>query len=741
MRAGGTVFGALLLLWGPVSLTQVSVCEGSPEGGFTPELVEVHNRSVLRCINSCSQKNLSCYLVEGCQRPQAGEWTSSPYKLAVSIIYLEDRKGPGLQINFSLAPDANLLHVNRTVIEISMADRRHCATLQYTGSFTAQWSFSYIACMTVKPGQSLSVSLYNMPYGYQPLTRSLQLPDCENPLMKEYAGELCPAILIHSRLSRGVLNVTYSSSLADPSYLVSLCVWNAHFCSSEDASTLAAPVKVAGQENSVIFHNITALPCLCIWVISKMPGLHHEGQDCPFRARFHLDVKVQPGPHSLLLQLSGFPRPCSLLLQTLLLHTDRGSGLLLNLTQPQDILVSGPHSQEFPLPPSLQYSWPVCIKVWAENIYKVPARIHCTSPVVAGRTGSRWLGVLPLFLVLVTVAACLLLHWKYKRKSSLFWELQRENMQLQQRVHSVRVLLLCSWDHPFFQAVVESLALFLHEECHCHVALDMWDRRGIAKLGPKAWLSEQLAVADRVVLVWSRGASLKWEAWSSGLEGEPGLVEPEFGDLFTPGLLHSVDSYLRSGEGRVCAVCFDSDSSRSGIPCCFRDEHVHSLMSGTRKFVKKLSHIKVDFRRTESGQKLQSKLKEFREYQRHSPTWFEDWHHGLQGAGLPKTTEDPSKVRRDAALLHGSESEATALEDASCSSSTGQAEEEEIAEIVKIAEIVETGLPSGQIENPLLQSRLSVSSGHGSLSLPESRLLPPKPEPFQDKELGAQVAC
>ncbi|XP_041091912.1 uncharacterized protein LOC121304695 isoform X3 [Polyodon spathula] len=732
MRAGGTVFGALLLLWGPVSLTQVSVCEGSPEGGFTPELVEVHNRSVLRCINSCSQKNLSCYLVEGCQRPQAGEWTSSPYKLAVSIIYLEDRKGPGLQINFSLAPDANLLHVNRTVIEISMADRRHCATLQYTGSFTAQvnhrgepWSFSYIACMTVKPGQSLSVSLYNMPYGYQPLTRSLQLPDCENPLMKEYAGELCPAILIHSRLSRGVLNVTYSSSLADPSYLVSLCVWNAHFCSSEDASTLAAPVKVAGQENSVIFHNITALPCLCIWVISKMPGLHHEGQDCPFRARFHLDVKVQPGPHSLLLQLSGFPRPCSLLLQTLLLHTDRGSGLLLNLTQPQDIL----------------YSWPVCIKVWAENIYKVPARIHCTSPVVAGRTGSRWLGVLPLFLVLVTVAACLLLHWKYKRKSSLFWELQRENMQLQQRVHSVRVLLLCSWDHPFFQAVVESLALFLHEECHCHVALDMWDRRGIAKLGPKAWLSEQLAVADRVVLVWSRGASLKWEAWSSGLEGEPGLVEPEFGDLFTPGLLHSVDSYLRSGEGRVCAVCFDSDSSRSGIPCCFRDEHVHSLMSGTRKFVKKLSHIKVDFRRTESGQKLQSKLKEFREYQRHSPTWFEDWHHGLQGAGLPKTTEDPSKVRRDAALLHGSESEATALEDASCSSSTGQAEEEEIAEIVKIAEIVETGLPSGQIENPLLQSRLSVSSGHGSLSLPESRLLPPKPEPFQDKELGAQVAC
>ncbi|XP_041091913.1 uncharacterized protein LOC121304695 isoform X4 [Polyodon spathula] len=684
----------------------------------------------------------------GCQRPQAGEWTSSPYKLAVSIIYLEDRKGPGLQINFSLAPDANLLHVNRTVIEISMADRRHCATLQYTGSFTAQvnhrgepWSFSYIACMTVKPGQSLSVSLYNMPYGYQPLTRSLQLPDCENPLMKEYAGELCPAILIHSRLSRGVLNVTYSSSLADPSYLVSLCVWNAHFCSSEDASTLAAPVKVAGQENSVIFHNITALPCLCIWVISKMPGLHHEGQDCPFRARFHLDVKVQPGPHSLLLQLSGFPRPCSLLLQTLLLHTDRGSGLLLNLTQPQDILVSGPHSQEFPLPPSLQYSWPVCIKVWAENIYKVPARIHCTSPVVAGRTGSRWLGVLPLFLVLVTVAACLLLHWKYKRKSSLFWELQRENMQLQQRVHSVRVLLLCSWDHPFFQAVVESLALFLHEECHCHVALDMWDRRGIAKLGPKAWLSEQLAVADRVVLVWSRGASLKWEAWSSGLEGEPGLVEPEFGDLFTPGLLHSVDSYLRSGEGRVCAVCFDSDSSRSGIPCCFRDEHVHSLMSGTRKFVKKLSHIKVDFRRTESGQKLQSKLKEFREYQRHSPTWFEDWHHGLQGAGLPKTTEDPSKVRRDAALLHGSESEATALEDASCSSSTGQAEEEEIAEIVKIAEIVETGLPSGQIENPLLQSRLSVSSGHGSLSLPESRLLPPKPEPFQDKELGAQVAC
>ncbi|RXM93332.1 hypothetical protein EOD39_19191 [Acipenser ruthenus] len=465
MRAGDTVFGALLLLWGPGALTLVSVCEGSPEGGFRPELVEVHNRSVLRCLNSCSQKvrerhaclvspfyrpaafrfsggpqagewtsspyklavsvvyledrkgpglqiNFSlapdanllyvnktvieismadrrhCVTLQytgsftaqvnhrgepvssaGCQGPQAGEWTSSPYKLAVSVVYLEDRKGPGLQINFSLAPDANLLYVNKTVIEISMADRRHCMTLQYTGSFTAQvnhrgepWSFSYIACMTVKPGQSLSISLYNMPYGYQPLTRTLQLPDCENPLMKEYAGELCPAILIHSRLSQGVLNVSYSSSLADPSYLVWLCVWNAHFCSSEDASPVAAPVEVAGRENSVIFHNVTALPCLCVRVISKMSGPHHEGQDCPFRAHFHLDVKVQPGPRSLLLQLSGFPRPCSLLLQALLLHTDRSSGLLINLTQPQNILVSGPHSQEFPLPPSLLYSWPVCIK-------------------------------------------------------------------------------------------------------------------------------------------------------------------------------------------------------------------------------------------------------------------------------------------------------------------------------------------------------------------------------------------
>ncbi|MGH0114431.1 UNVERIFIED_CONTAM: hypothetical protein FKN15_015933 [Acipenser sinensis] len=604
MRAGDTVFGALLLLWGPGSLTLLSVCEGSTEGGFRPELVEVHNRSVLRCLNSCSQKG-----------PQAGEWTSSPYKLAVSVVFLEDRKGPGLQINFSLAPDANLLYVNKTVIEISMADRRHCVTLQYTGSFTAQvnhrgepWSFSYIACMTVKPGQSLSISLYNMPYGYQPLTRTLQLPNCENPLMKEYAGELCPAILIHSRLSQGVLNVSYSSSLADPSYLVWLCVWNTYFCSSEDASPLAAPVEVAGRENSVIFHNVTALPCLCVRVISKMSGPHHEGQDCPFRD---------------------------------------------------------------------------------------------------------------------------------KRKSRLCWELQRENMHLQQRVPSVRVLLLCSWDHPFFQAVVESLALFLREECRCHMALDMWDRHGIAQLGPVAWLSEQLTVADRVVLVWSRGASRKWEAWRSGLEGGPGLMEPEFGDLFTPGLLHSVDSYLRSGEGRVSVVCFDSDSSRSGIPSCFRDEHVHSLMSGAGKFIQKLSHVKVDFRRTESGQKLQSKLEEFREYQRHSPTWFEEWHRGLPDAEFPKTTQDPSKERSDGALLHGSESEETALEDASCSSSTGQAEEVEIGEIAEIAEIVEIA----EIALPPGQRYLSVSSGYGSLSLPESRLLPPKPEPFQDKELGAHVAC
>lgn len=65
----------------------------------------------------------------------------------------------------------------------------------------------------------------------------------------------------------------------------------------------------------------------------------------------------------------------------------------------------------------------------------------------------------------------------------------------------VPVLVVYPAVNPAFQRGVVALAEFLQRHGGCTVAVDMWQQRKIAELGPMRWLAEQAKAADRVLIV------------------------------------------------------------------------------------------------------------------------------------------------------------------------------------------------------------------------------------------------
>nr|XP_014340084.1 PREDICTED: interleukin-17 receptor A-like [Latimeria chalumnae] len=268
----------------------------------------------------------------------------------------------------------------------------------------------------------------------------------------------------------------------------------------------------------------------------------------------------------------------------------------------------------------------VSLQVWSDDIYALPERIHCTSP---DSICSKWLPCLAGLLV--TLPVFFIIYKKYKKKSKLCQKLKQENQQLRERIPPVKVLLLCSWDHKYFQYVIEKFAHFLEEDCRCDVTLELWERTKIAEVGTMTWLAKQLAAAEKVVVVWSRGAEFKWRTRSSK-DNTPPFVEFEFGDLFTPGIVNVTDKYLKAPNKKYFFVYFDKISKDVSVPDVFKKEHVYNLMASLDQLLQNISCSPVSYQKTEAGQELSMAIQEFADYQKASPTWFEDWH-GIEDDG------------------------------------------------------------------------------------------------------------
>ncbi|GCC36043.1 hypothetical protein chiPu_0014534 [Chiloscyllium punctatum] len=503
------------------------------------ETLALSNRTVGSCTEDCSQKNLPCRVIKGdCLSKHHDTWPLSPPRHMDIHIVLLKGVGPVLEINFTYSADANLISINKTVIAISQVGSVQCVTYWYINGFPAQtnykgelWSLTYHSCHRLKPAQLLSVNIYSIP-PTEALVKNVRLPDCNNPMMKLYAKDYCPA--------------THG------------CIW----------------------ENQQ--HQIQECPSD---PMSLCPGSHKKPQSVP-RANGVSIQRESSTDNQVGINCISSP-----------VATQRLSGNLHHQDQSD---------------------------VWSDDIYPLPEKIYCTQPK---RTLSRWLAAISLISLILCPLAAMIFYKKYRKKYQLYQKRQEENEQLKVLMAPVKLLLLCSWDHKYFQGVIEAFAWYLEQDCKCEVILEIWERRQLAKTGAMIWLSEKLATADKVTIVWSKGAELKWKSKSLLEEDQPYFVEFEFGDLFTPALVSVADHSPRGLTEKFSVVYFERISAGVKVPEIFRKKQIYKLMADLQKFQHTLRYTTgTDWTDSKARQKLVDSIEAFATYQRLSPSWFEDWH-------------------------------------------------------------------------------------------------------------------
>ncbi|KAM4738103.1 uncharacterized protein il17rb [Anableps anableps] len=113
----------------------------------------------------------------------------------------------------------------------------------------------------------------------------------------------------------------------------------------------------------------------------------------------------------------------------------------------------------------------------------------------------------------------------------------------------VSVVVVYPAETPAFQQAVVALAEFLQWHGGCRVAIDMWQQRKIAELGPLRWLTEQVKGADRVLIISPQGETPSSMLGHSTITMSPPQhsIPAAAGDLY-PLILNMVASHARSAS-------------------------------------------------------------------------------------------------------------------------------------------------------------------------------------------------
>ncbi|TNN54408.1 Actin-related protein 8 [Liparis tanakae] len=118
----------------------------------------------------------------------------------------------------------------------------------------------------------------------------------------------------------------------------------------------------------------------------------------------------------------------------------------------------------------------------------------------------------------------------------------------------VPVLVVYPAEDSAFQRAVVALAEFLQEYGGCSVAVDMWQQRKIAELGPMRWLAEKAKNAHRVLIVCPKSSSLPSHYPPNHTFPEPSIPASAH-DLY-PLILNMVAGHAKSASdlAKFCVV-------------------------------------------------------------------------------------------------------------------------------------------------------------------------------------------
>ncbi|XP_067855219.1 interleukin-17 receptor B isoform X2 [Heptranchias perlo] len=156
-----------------------------------------------------------------------------------------------------------------------------------------------------------------------------------------------------------------------------------------------------------------------------------------------------------------------------------------------------------------------------------------------------------------------------------------------QLLQPVKVLLIYSMDNELFQNVVLTFAEFLQSFSGIQVIVDMWQKRNIAEMGPVQWLASQRETADKVIIVCSKGAKMKWDAICCKTNIYQIMNNSE--DMYSTALnIFCSDMQNGSNLHKYIVVYFDKISSAKDIPSIFSSCVKYCLGKDINKFYKNL---------------------------------------------------------------------------------------------------------------------------------------------------------
>uniref|UniRef100_UPI00398E5904 interleukin-17 receptor B n=1 Tax=Pristiophorus japonicus TaxID=55135 RepID=UPI00398E5904 len=156
-----------------------------------------------------------------------------------------------------------------------------------------------------------------------------------------------------------------------------------------------------------------------------------------------------------------------------------------------------------------------------------------------------------------------------------------------QLLQPVKVLIIYSMDNALFQNIVLTFAEFLQSSSGIQVIIDMWQKRNIAEMGPVQWLASQKEKADKVIIVCSKGAKMKWDAIFCKTNIDQKINNS--GDMYSTAL-NIFCSDLQNGSylHKYSIVYFDQISSAKDIPSIFSSCVKYCLGKDINKFYKNL---------------------------------------------------------------------------------------------------------------------------------------------------------
>ncbi|XP_067908062.1 interleukin-17 receptor C-like isoform X2 [Heterodontus francisci] len=389
-------------------------------------------------------------------------------------------------------------------------------------------------------------------------------------------------------------------------------------CSKSENGALCFDIPHSRQKIQVNklseFRSVDPHPSLCIKIISG----DHVNFSCPFDAVLW---KVESKVMQRFVNVTIFHSTNKMNFSVCIVKGDKCEHFLQNIKEiNQQMKQLDLVSQE-------------CFQVWRSDVNFSPRITICPFDMYAR---VRWAPLLILFLTLALIVIVTITVKKQILKGCIEvikWDYNVAAPTVAGSPINRKVLLLYSVDHNQFETLVNTFATVLFE-LNVQVAVDLWKRREMGIQGPLPWIhSQKNKIAEeggKILILFSKGASMKCNEWLQSTEGTKTLHDPYDGFMAS---LNCVLPDIMKGNvsGMYVVAYFEDLLTKTEIPEIFNKMPIYKLPSQLPKFLQEIG-VSANFKHVQKATSYQSTIrdrlngiiKECQLWEQNHLTWCQD---------------------------------------------------------------------------------------------------------------------